>query len=49
MNHPVAQQLGHLTGIGEASSDQRYKLQIPIYVTGTDSHSMSPLDPGNIL
>lgn len=49
MTHPIAQQLGHLTGIGEAGSDQGFELQVPIYVTSTDSHSMPPLDPGNIL
>lgn len=36
MNHPVAQQLGHLTGLGEAGSDQRFELQVSIYVTSTD-------------
>jgi len=49
MNHSIAQHLSHPTGVGEAGSDQRFKLQVPIYVTRSDSHSVSPLDPRNIL
>lgn len=37
MNHPVAQQLGHLTGLSEAGSDQRFELQVSIHIISTDS------------
>lgn len=41
MNHPIVQQLYYLTGIGEASSDQRSELQVSMYVTSRLSFNVS--------